>query len=279
MSGRRKHPDATSYRADVGPRLFKFIESKADSKVENTILHALAVFSFAVEHLAEDATRHQDVLKKTGVLLVLMQDALRGLLGAQRVLSPVTSACLARNILETYCNLRFIYRSDEPAKWADRFARFEAVEKVLHENHRPPGEPSLLSTGERERILREAPEWFGNKGKVVPHWTADMDLKSLKTMAGRVGLADVHHRLYFIGSKFMHGSPLLANAYSGAGQLGALGNTDMCSQLSLLATGLAIRAIEETVEFYGGPNIDEDLLQWERGVLAANGVSGTGVAP
>ncbi|MBI3183716.1 MAG: hypothetical protein HYZ28_16380 [Myxococcales bacterium] len=233
--------------------------------MEDCILHTLAVYSYVQEHLAAEATRHQVVLQKTGVLIVLAQDALRGLYGAQCELSPVTAACLCRNILETRCNLLFIYRSGDPEKWADRFHRYMGVERLLHDQHRPDGVPAVVPDAERREIPRRAPEWFGADGKVaVLHWTADKKLKSLKALAKAVGLQADYHQIYGIGSKFMHGSALLRNLYARGNALGSVTKPEVCTQMAALATGLAMRMLRETVDFYGAQSFDDDYVAWQK---------------
>lgn len=200
---------------------------------------------------------------------MLVQDVLRGLYGAQCELSPVAAAGLYRTALEARCNLLFIIMSDAPEKWADRFHRYIGVEKVLHEQHRPNGGLSMLSPAERELILKSGPEWFNEKGDVkVAHWTADKKLKSLKSMAQTVGLEKEYHVMYGLGSKFMHGSPLLVNVYSQGRNLGALTNPNLCTQLSLLGTETCISILKEAADFFGVQSFDEDLQYWQHKWIA-----------
>lgn len=259
-----KFPNAQAYWENVGPRLSAFIDQHRDRKMEECIVHALAMYSYVQEHLTIEATSNIEVLKRVGILLVLAQDALRGLVGAQRDLSPVAIACLARNVFETRCNLLYIYKSGDPLKWADRFQRYIGVEKVLHDDARPSEARTLLRDGELEQIRSNSPEWFDNRGRVkVKHWTADKRLQSLRALATEVGLQTEYHTLYSVGSKFMHGSPMLVNLYSRGDSIGALVDPALCSRLSSLGVRMGVHLLREAVEFHGAPSFETDLRTWE----------------
>ena len=265
----RKHANAAAYWSEVGPSLEAFIERHRDKEVEACIVQGLAVYSYATEYLSKEAAEHKGVLNHTGILLVLVHDALRALPAAQAELSPVGIATLARAVLEAYCNLRLIYRSGDPPKMASLFARYMEVEKVLHDQNRLSGSASLLAPGELARIQKSSPEWFEASGKVkVRHWTADKKLSNLADLSKAVDLETEYHRFYSVGSKFVHGSPILVNLYARDGHLGAIGRTEVCSQLSMLGIHFVMGVLAETTAFYGAHFADEDIATWRGQWLA-----------
>jgi hypothetical protein len=158
----------------------------------------------------------------------------------------------------------FIIKSNDPEMYADRFVRYEGIERILREEYAPAGTPPLLSKAEEERIRQTCPEWFNSKGKVaVKHWTADDKYKSLKALAESVGLQDEYHKVYSIGSKFVHGSSLVRNLYLSGGQIGAVVNLGLCADLSLLASLNCMQMLKEAADFFGVPSFEDDYLAWQ----------------
>ena len=257
------HVDVDAYWKDLGPRLRAHIDRNRNGVVENALMHGLALFSFVQDTMPTAASRNRKILEQTGIMVVLVHDVLRGLWAAQTELSPVAVAALFRTAMETRCNFLFISRSATPDRYASLYARYFDVERVLHEIHRPLGGLSMLSPAEDARIRRDCPEWFQPNGKVIDHWTADRDLKSLKKLAGKVGLENEYHLFYGLGSKYIHGSSLLTNLYSRQGQLGAIANPAHCSQMSLLAVKTCIDFLREVANFFGLPSFEDDLLRSE----------------
>ncbi|WP_161606749.1 DUF5677 domain-containing protein [Myxococcus xanthus] len=258
-----QYPDVAAYWKKVAPRLDAHLEGKRNRGVEDLVAHSFAFYSFVQEEFSENATRNQNLLKHMGIMLVHVQDVVRGLMVAQAQLSPVVSAALLRIALEVRCNQLFIIRNDS-AKYADRFARYAGVERLLRDEYAPPGAAKHLSPAEEQQIRVACAEWFNSKGKVrVKHWTAEEEFKSLKSLADSVGLADEYLTVYGIGSKFVHGSSLLENLYSSGGAIGALANPGLCSKLSMLGVSNCIHMIREAAEFFGVPFPMDEHMQWQ----------------
>ncbi len=267
-----KHTDVNTYWAAIAPELRRHIDGHRLPEVENTLMHGLALFSFAQEGMSSSISKNHECFRNTSIMLVLMQDILRGLWAAQTELSPVATAALFRTAFELRCNFLFISTHTDPQKFASRYARYRHIERILHEEHRPaPGE-SILSENEERQIRRLCPEWFGpnGQGRVrVAHWTAEKDLKSLKTLAQQVGLQTQYHMMYSLGSKFIHGSSLLENIYSGHGGIGAVANLTTCSEMSLLAIDSCMDFLSDVQSFYGLPRLETEHERWRRTWLAA----------
>jgi hypothetical protein len=258
-----RHLNVPEYWSDISQRLERHINNKRNKIVENCLTHSFAFYSFVEESFITRTTKNQALLQHTSIMLVHMQDVLRGLISAQAELSPVATAALLRIALEVRCNQLFIIKSSDPAMYADRYSRYAGVEKLLHDQHEPLDAHRLLSADEAGRIRSTCPEWLNSSGKVeVMHWTADKKYNSLKKLADAVGLSDEYRKLYSFGSKFIHGSKLLENLYAPNGSLGALSNPELCSQLSVLAAAQSVHMIREATNFFGVPLPEDDYAAW-----------------
>lgn len=258
-----KHRDTETYWKDVAPRLGALIAKQRNRAVEDLLTHSLALYSFVQEDFSATAEKHNDVLGHIAVMFVHVQDVLRALAPAQAQLSPVALAALARISLEARCNLLFIVTNREPLKYADRFSRYAGIERLLREEYAPAGTPRLLSDVEEAAIRANCSDWLKANGKVaVKHWTAEERFKSLKALAGDVGLADDYATLYAIGSKFIHGSSLLSNLYATKDGVGVLANPGLCARLSLLATKQCLDFMRAAAAFFEVPAFEDDYLDW-----------------
>jgi hypothetical protein len=198
-------------------------------------------------------------------MLVVLEDLLRCLVHTQRGLSPVGAAALQRMALEIRCNFLFITKGPDPKKYADLYARYADVERVLHDQFNGPDDPPMLRSGEEASIRARCPEWFTNaSGKVgVMHWTADASLKSLKALSKRVCLENEYHQLYGSSSMFVHGSSQLRNVYQHPVKgIGSLATPTTCTQMTLITTMHCMKTLEVAVDYFGVPSFEPDHINW-----------------
>lgn len=270
------HRSLADYWADVAPRLEKFVNSQRNQRVEAALVHGLALYSWCLENFQASATQAKDVLSKTATMLIQLQDVIRALPAVQAELSPVAAVALQRVSLEIRCNFTFILKSSDPKLYADRFARFAEIERILHDEYRPSGEPPMLTRQEDAAIRAKCPEWFvkpngSTSAKVVvKHWTAEANFASVRKVAQAAGLEDEYHRLYSGASLFVHGSSRVVNTYRDPKRgLGALAGPKMCSQMTLFAAMNCMKTLESTVAFFGVPSIDKEIAEWNLAWLSA----------
>jgi len=271
-----KHKTHHDYAADVGPKLQQFIEQQRDRPFENVLGEAFMLFSWVMEDFEAKTktTQQKEMFKKLGIILIEMQDALRGLHAGQVDLSAVTVAALARIIFELRCNLRFIFTRKDPALYADRFNRFAGIEKLVHDDRKLAGQ-RMLSPAERDRIQKDCPEWIKRKksGEIRYdlNWTADPQFDSFKKIAEAAGLLTEWEIMYDVTSKFVHGSPLLVNGYrSPNGHVGPIGRPDHVKQTSAIGAKWAIDALMDAARFFGVPFERFTQAQWWARLIAAS---------
>jgi hypothetical protein len=235
--------DHTEYWASLAPRLDAYIAQRRRPEFESALVRALAFYSFVTEDLPSKVRRRGNLLPKISTLFLIQQDVLRGLVPATVELSLVTVGALARIAFEARVTMKFI--GLDPEKWADRYARFGEVQRLLREQFRPPGVPPLHSEERLEQIRRECPEWITKKGAVLTNWTADHNFRSLNQIAAAVGMQEDYLSVYGVNSNFVHGSALAANLYAGPAGLNAVGSPERCRSLAFLAAIHALKSLRE----------------------------------
>ncbi len=252
-----KHKDHADYNRDVGPRLAAFIQQQRDRGFEDVLGEAFMLFSWVMEDFKKKARQHAELFDKVGIVLIEMQDALRSLQVAHASLSPATLAALTRIIMELRWNLRLILKSKNPALYADRFVRFGEIEKLIHDEKKPEN-GKLLSATQREYIKKVCPEWVKTKKdgsiRYDTNWTCEKDLDSVAKIARATGCDEEYDRMYAVTSKYMHGSPLLLNAYGWPdGHVKPIGHPERCKSLAAMGAKWAIDTLMDAATFFGVP--------------------------
>jgi hypothetical protein len=252
-----KHKDHAEYNRDVGPRPGAFIQQQRDRAFEDVLGEAFMLFSWVMEDFKQKAKQHTDLFDKVGIILIEMQDALRGLQVAHASLSPATLAALTRIIMELRWNLRLILKSKNPALYADRFVRFGEIEKLI-QDEKKPDDAKLLSPAQRERITKLCPEWIKTKKngstRYDTNWTCDNEFDSVGKIAKATGCEDEYDVMYAVTSKYMHGSPLLLNTYAWPdGHIKPIGHPERCKSLAAMCAKWALDTLMDAATFFGVP--------------------------
>jgi len=230
------------------------LNKRRDLQFEAALGRALSFYAFVFEDFGQKASKNKELFPKLGIMLVELQDAFRGILLGQASLSPVVLASLARISLEVRANLEFVFTRQEPGFWADRYKRYAEADRLAHDLAKEPGK-RLLDEAEIERIKELCPEWVHTtrKGelKVLHYWTADESYRSVKSIAGAVGLAHDYQSIYSVTSTFVHGSYLLVTAYRDGDSIRPVGGLKLCKQLAFLAAHHCLSALREASSFFG----------------------------
>lgn len=264
------HKDHHSYWAEVAPILNGHIEKNRDPDFEAALVEAVALYSFVQETFRAKATKNQELAGHLAPMMVETHDILRMLPSAMAELSPVTLAALARISFEVHCNLTFIAKSDEPAKWAHRYVRFSQVQKLLREAKRPDDRPAMFSEGELATIRKSCNEWIRvtKKGKeeILTYWTADEDVRTVRQIAKHLGMLGDYATLYSATSAFVHGASLVGNLYLAHGGFGSVGSPPVCKRLAYLAVHYGVKTLLVASQFFA-VSIPQDAFDLWRGRL------------
>jgi hypothetical protein len=252
-----KHKDHAEYNRDVGPRLAAFIQQQRDRAFEDVLGEAFMLFSWVMEDFKQKAKHHTELFEKIGIILMEMQDCVRGLQVAHASLSPATLAALTRIIMELRWNLRLILKSKDPALYAGRFDRFGEIEKLINDLKKPDN-AKMVSAVERERIKKLCPEWIKTKKNGTTwydtNWTCEEEFNSVAKIARATGCGDEYDVMYAVTSKYMHGSPLLLNGYRWPdGHIKPIGHPERCKGLAATAAKWAIDTLMDAATFFGVP--------------------------
>jgi len=250
------HRTYADYAQAVGQQLQSHLEKLRDHPFEESLLEAVLLYSFTIEGMEAKASNHVQVLKRVGVILVALNDVLRGILAAQQNLCPMALATSARVATELAAKLRFIVTGPDPEKYSDRYWRHQQIEKLLHDQRKPK---PRLTKAEVDSILARCPEWIRKKSdgshRLSDNWTAESQFDSLAKVAKAADMADDDERLYSVTSKYVHGSPLMAHGYREGASIGALGDPKRCKQMASLGALQCMVALRVACEFFG--------IEWE----------------
>jgi len=268
------HKDHHSYWRDVAPRLNAHVEKHRDAAFEAALIEALALFSFVQETFQLESTQNQHLLGHLAPMMVETLDILRALPAAMAELSPVALASLARISFEVHCNLVFITGTGDAPKWADRYARFSQVQKLLREHKRPDDRRAIFSDAELAAIRNSCQEWIRitKKGKeeILTHWTADDRARTLRQIATRIGMLGEYGTVYSATSAFVHGASSVGNFYLSSGGLGAIGSPAVCKRLAYLGAHYSIKTLIAASQFFGVPISDDALDTWRGGLIESS---------
>lgn len=261
--------DHFEYWKRVGAKVSSHVHGQRDQAFDQALIEGLALYSFITEDFRAKTTKNTDLVEKLGAMLILTQDILRGLLAAHRELSPVSLATLTRVAAEVHFNLRFIVSGPDPAKYADRYFRYQEIEKLIHDSKRPQSELSMLSPGTKDEIKKTCPEWIKPSGEFRTYWTAEPTLMKIAQVAKAAGLEDDYRDMYSTTSKFVHGSALVTNLYRGPHGVGAVGQRALCKQLATLALGYCTKNLKDFCEFFGVKHDEMAIAHWQHRLLEA----------
>lgn len=243
------------YRNAIAPHLDAVIASRRDPECELVVAHAFLLFSFVIEDMQAKATKNKEILDKIGIMLVELQDVLRGLVHGMNVVSPVVLGALLRVSFEVRCNFQFIVTRSDPALFADRYKRYGRVSELEHDLSLPP-EERIVKPGTREDILKTCAEWITTKAngdlRFGHDWTLQNEFSSLKKRADALGLASDYLKVYGATSQFVHGTALLWNGYRGPdGTVGPIGTTGQCRWMAMLAAMHCMNVVQDAASFFG----------------------------
>lgn len=260
------HKTFDDYRNAIVGHLDNVIASRKDPECELVLAHAFLLYSFVIEDMQAKSKKNREILDKTGIMLVELQDVLRGIVHGMDAVSPVVLATLLRVSFEIRCNLRFIMTRRDPALYADRYRRFARLSELAYDDSLP-AEKRLLKAETRADIVKTCGEWITTKPDGDLHfghnWTAEKQFGSLKKRAEILGFADEYRASYSATSQYVHGTALLFNAYRGPdGAIGPIGNTAPCRRMALLAARHGMRAMREAARFFGLPLNFREYKVW-----------------
>lgn len=260
------HKSFDEYRKAVAPRLDEEIAARRDTECEIVLAHAFLLFSYVIEDMQSKATKDRAILDTIGIMLVELQDVLRGVVHGMGAVSPVVLGSLLRVAFEVRCNFEFITSRAEPARYADRYSRFGRVSELAHDEQLPPDQ-RRVKPETRAEIVAECGEWIRIKtggGLHFDHdWNAEKEFSNLKKRALAIGLADDYLKVYGATSQYVHGTMLLWNGYRGPdGKVGPLGSTAPCRRMALLAVYHCMHTLRTAAEFFGLPFDEAEYLHW-----------------
>lgn len=262
--------DHFEYAQQLSGVLDAALAKQRDVKFEAALGEAYFLFSFVMLDFQSKATLHADLFELLGIMLVELEDVLRGILHGQSVLSPVILATLCRVALEVRCNLRFIFSRKDPALYAGRYFKYSLAERGTFPDTTLG---SAISKEEREWIVASCPEWFGADGKKKSRltWTAEADFNSIKKVAIEVGHHQDYETVYALTSKYVHGSATLIGPYGGPdGEIGPLGQPSQCKQMAYLAVNYCMESLRDATKFFGVPLDAAAFSQWQERLAAAS---------
>lgn len=257
-----KDMDHIDYWNRVSPRLLRYVQDQRDQAFDQVLLEALALYSFITEGLKTKATKNSESVEKLGSMVVLTQDILRGLIASHRELSPVSLAALNRIAIEIHINLRFITGSSDPIKYADRYFRFQEIEKLIHDEKRLDPDLSMLPAGKKEEIKKTCPEWIEPTGKLKTYWTAESALRKVIDIAKAAGLEGEYRGMYSMTSKFIHGSAIVTSLYSGPRGVNAIGQRAFCKRLASITLDYCTNILKDLCSFFGVTYDRTALTHW-----------------
>lgn len=253
QSSTEQVPEWVKYWNDVGPRLSVYLHGNTDARIIRYFVNCIAIYSWLAEDWAKKTTKHPELRDKLSIFIVETQDLMRGILASYEHMTMAPLALLLRTAFEIHVNLKYVVRSDDPAKWADLFDRFQHIEQILGIK----SSAQLPSPKEEDfkRVAAICPEWFEpgtiKLKKDEIHWTATKTNLRLLAEAPHVDLGEQYVGLYKVNSKFTHASPLIRNLYRKGGSLHSIPSRDQCGMFALLAMGQCMAVLQESCEFFG----------------------------
>jgi hypothetical protein len=253
----KTYPNVNAYWKVAAPFVNDLITSRQDAGIETLLEQTIAITSFVLQDFDEKRTKNQHLVGRIDSLVVLALDVLRGAHAAQRCLSLASAAFAARSMFEVFVTARFITTSKTPDLYADRFHRFQNVEKLnRHYKGKLP-----LGPADIRAFTAEATEWIDavtGKPKKGAKWHAEGH--SLADLADKVNEADAYRGLYSLNSLFAHGSSVIANLYARDGKLQMISDTPHVSRQSILVIGNCTKTLGTFAEFFGVALPEAELM-------------------
>ena len=234
------------------------------------------LFAFVMEDFQAQARANKGLFPKLGMLLIAQQDALRGMIGGHVNLAPVSLAASVRIALEARINFTYIVSSSFPYDNADLFVRYADLQRLAHDEDKPP-EERQLKAAERQRLIELCGEWITTKksGSLRFHyhwWAANPDLEraSLRDIARAAGLAKPYEQIYSVTSAFVHGSPLMKYGFEDeSGRVAPIGIALKCKQIAVLGFAYTLRCLQSACQFFGVPIDSVALALWQSQLVDA----------
>ena len=266
----KSYKDHVEYAKDLFPTLDAALSKQRDLKFEAALGEAFALFGFVMLEFETKATSHVELFEFVGIMLIELEDVLRGLFHGQHALSPVTLATLTRVAMELRCKLKFIFSRADPAAYADRYFRHTMIE-LLVKDERQGGR--LLSKEQREAFINTCQDWItvkNGKRKYSFNWNADPAFNSVARIASEVGLAADYDAAYSMTSSYVHGSAALIGLYGDVdGNVGSLGRPLECKQMAYLAVNYCMENLRDASKFFGVPLDIAAFSRWQERLVAA----------
>lgn len=246
-------PEWQKYWNETGPKLLTYLNGNSDPLMVTYLVNCIGFYSYLTENWEKKTTKNSELRGKLSIFLVETQDLMRGVLASYEHMTMAPIALLLRTAFEIHVIVKFIMRSDDPAKWADLFDRFQYIEQIL--GARASIQLPDPTDEDLKRVAEMCPEWF-EPGTIKfrdrrPHWTAsNTDLRKMAETA-HVNLGDKYVDLYKINSKFTHASPLIRNMYRKDNGLHSIPSREQCGILAMIAMGECIEVLKQSCDFFG----------------------------
>jgi hypothetical protein len=257
----KTYPNVKVYWDVAAPIVNDLLNSRRDGEIEQLLEAAIAIGSFILQDFDGKRTKNEHLAGRFDSIVVFVLDILRGAHAAQRCLSLASSAVAARSTFEALVNLRFIVTSPTPDLYADRFHRFQVVERL--NRHYKGGMP--LVEQDVQALTADATEWIDPKtGKPKRNVKWHAEGHTIADLAELVGEGDGYRGLYSLNSLFTHGSSATQKLYAKDGKLQLLSDTKHLSLQSILVVGNAIKVFATHAEFFGVPIPRGELMELAR---------------
>lgn len=254
---RKKLLNLQLYWEDVSKRFDKHLQKLQNPSAIAFAKDCFAYFSFITEDHQEKAKKHYSLLAYIHPLIVELHDLLRSVYICQANLLLASSACNLRTIFEIRCNLKFIYEHNNPEEMCKRFNDYAEYEALIIRKY--SAHLTQPEEGEEENILKKHPYW-GKDGKLKNH--VEWHGQNFKYLAcDIIGLKDEYIDIYKNSSKFVHGSPVVRNAYASQIGLTLLPGNELLTSMNILACTQVLFALKEFLMFFGIEFNEDNFLQ------------------
>ncbi len=246
-----KSPEWLEFREKVITKLVERLKALGVDSAEKYIDASFWMFSCILQDLQEKVTTNKEYYSRFYPMLYQLQDVLRANHGCQQNIVVCSAAFNLRVTFEIYCNMRYIFRNPDPKKMTFMFDRYQEVEKFLHKEQFTE---TKVSEEEREKLDRDFPEWFMEKGKrrkcPLHHWTA-IDRMNTKQLAKEVGLENEYYVFYGATSKFTHASQLTWNFFRTNGVITPIPDPKTTTMFTIASTAFAMKCLFEFCHHFG----------------------------